>query len=157
MNRPTARFLAACLRLGYDDDDIRLANALVVSDGVLKGEPMGFGRARRWEALRRIAPELAGSLEYVACDVIYVHEISRADLRKARKAWEEGLKEGPKAAWLTFINPTTSPQTPLDIIRAFARDSLTDDVDQATAGAPLPRDTREALVAMTENNAEGRE
>mgnify|MGYP001170027353 FL=1 len=146
MNRPTARFLAACLRLGYDDDDIRLANALVVSDGAFHGEPMGFGRDRRWDALRRIAPELAEALEHTGCDIIYVYEISRADLRRARKAWEEGLKEGPKAAWLAFLNPETTPQTPLDIIRAFARDSLIDEGDRATAGLPLPRDTREALT-----------
>lgn len=145
MNKPTARFFSACLSLGYDDDAIRIAQALVVAEGTTKDDNMGFGRERRWGALRRISPELTDALEYTKCDIVYVHEIGRSDIRRARAAWEKGLKEGPQQAWIAFLTDMEEKKA-YEIIRVFARDSLTDEVDKATAGMPLPRDTREAIV-----------
>lgn len=145
MNKPTARFFSACLSLGYDDDAIRIAQALVASEGKMKGDDMGFGRDRRWNALHKIAPSLAQSLEYTKCDIVYVHEFSKGDIRRARAAWQEGLKAGPKQAWISFLTDMEEKKA-YEIIRVYAQDHLTDEVDKATAGIPLPRDAREALA-----------
>ena len=150
MNKPTAIFFAV-VHYMYDGDKdaIGVAYDLVKSTGFT-----GFGRARRWAALKKVAPQLAEQLEKNSVDIIYIDTENpeatyRAVAREIRRA-EKWLDEnGAVPAVCVYLG---TPKTYQDFwpdgwryyIWAVANAARIDDIDAMPL--PLPRDMREALM-----------
>jgi len=154
MNSPTAKFFAvAHVLFDGDEDAIGLAYSLVTSDGFT-----GFGRARRGEALSRVAPELAAALDENSVDIIYVHAKNplaayRAVAREAKKAREE-LNGVPVPEVCVTLRTELTTSWPSDWrfhVWAIINRSMMDAVDRKTSCIPLPRDTREAIYRRQKN------
>lgn len=161
MNRPTAIFFTVAHYLYQGDEDaVGLAYDLVRSTGLT-----GFGRERKWAALKKVAPSLASMLweaRNLGFDIIYV------EAENPIKTYKRLKKEIEKAeAWFSTHNPlppiciflhtASTEKWPVQTRWQYAIWAIVNlyhlnTIDRVTGGIPLPRDTREALFRTQEQD-----
>jgi len=153
MNSPTAKFFTvAHIIYQADEDTVGLAYDLVTSTGFTE-----FGRARRWNALEKVAPELAAALNENGVDIIYIEAQNpkgayRAVAREIEKARDWVARNGTRPEISVALGtPLEYKEEPWPSgwryhVWAIINRTMMDDVDRATSCIPLPRDTRKALA-----------
>lgn len=151
INRPTAGFFTAMYyHFDGDIDAIGMAYDLVQSTGFT-----GYGRARRMEALEKVAPELAGVIQEHNVDILYV--VSESPRHAYRTVYHE-IQRGERTITEAVPQVCVALRTPdlmeswpnvpwRYVVWSIVNYFKMDDVDRATSGIPLPRDTRVALAA----------
>ena len=164
MNAPTARFLSICAALGFTDDAMEMAFALVTASGI-----NNFGRDRRKAGIKEVAPEFAAWLEKVGCDVLYVGSDNplrdyTAVLREFKKAQQQ---HSPTPLWLSRLPGSACdgkhnwrkdgqyekmPAWLAEVV-SIARHFACDAVDQNVA-VIAPRNTREAIYQISQEEGQ---
>lgn len=103
LNRPTAAFFTATYYLyGGNSDAIGVAYDLVLSTGFT-----GFGRERRKEAIKKIAPDLATALSEAGVDFLYIYA---EDPHMVYKTVTREISRAEK--WMAENSPVTTPYWP---------------------------------------------